>query len=65
MKVVLIYPGEFSTSDIEGEEFKLLQKYHMPLGILYVGQVLLDEGYKVILYDHNITGSSIKSILDW
>jgi len=65
MKVVLIYPGEFSTSDIEGEEFKLLQKYHMPLGILYVGQVLLDEGHKVILYDHNITGSSIKSILDW
>ncbi len=65
MKVVLIYPGEFSTSDTEGEEFKLLQKYHMPLGILYVGQVLLDDGHKVLLYDHNVTGSSISSIIDW
>ncbi|NVM52294.1 MAG: radical SAM protein [Candidatus Helarchaeota archaeon] len=65
MKVVLIYPGEYSKSDTGEEEFKLLQNYHMPLGILYLGQVLKDSGHKVFLYDHNITGVPIKSILAW
>lgn len=65
MKVVLFYPGEISTSDVEGEEFKVLQNYHMPLGILYIGQVLKDNGHKIIIYDHNVTGAPIQSILTW
>ena len=65
MKVVLIYPGEISSSDEGEEEFKLLQNYHMPLGILYVGQVLKENGHEVILYDHNVTGASIETILNW
>ncbi len=65
MKVVLIYPGEISISDGEGEEFKLLQNYHMPLGILYIGQVLKENGHEVTLYDHNVTGASIDTIVTW
>ncbi|MDD1779092.1 MAG: B12-binding domain-containing radical SAM protein, partial [Candidatus Helarchaeota archaeon] len=63
MKVVLIYAAESRKADSEENEFKVLQSYHMPLGILYIGQVLKDNGHKVILYDHNITGAPIKSII--
>lgn len=65
MKVVLIYPAELRKSDLEENEFKILQRYHMPLGILYIGQVLKVHGHQVLLYDHNVTGAPIKTIVAW
>ena len=65
MNVVLIYPGVMLTPGEVEKEYKNVPTINLPLGILYLGQVLKDNGHKVILYDHYVSRKSIKEVVDW
>jgi len=65
MKIIIIYSGPILTSETTEKELKIVQDYQMPLGVLYLGQILKDNGHNVILFDHNITGMSINSVVNW
>jgi len=65
MKIIIIYSGPILTSESTEKELKVVQDYQMPIGVLYLGQALTDNGHKVILFDHNITGMSIDSVINW
>jgi radical SAM superfamily enzyme YgiQ (UPF0313 family) len=65
MKIMLIHPGAILTPSGMQIEYKKVPTNHLPLGILYLGQVLKDDGHKVILYDHYISQKPIKDVIDW
>ncbi|NVM30173.1 MAG: radical SAM protein [Candidatus Helarchaeota archaeon] len=65
MKVVLIYPGVILKTPTIEKEYKDVPNFNLPLGILYLGQVLKDNGHDVTLYDHYVTGEPVESVVDW
>jgi anaerobic magnesium-protoporphyrin IX monomethyl ester cyclase len=65
MKIVLIYPGVILTANEMEREYKKVPTINLPLGILYLGQILKDNGHKVLLYDHYVSQKPIKEVLDW
>ncbi|MFX1297077.1 MAG: B12-binding domain-containing radical SAM protein [Promethearchaeota archaeon] len=65
MKVVLIYPGVFFSTPTFEKEYKDVPNFNIPLGILYLGQILKDNGHKVTLYDHYVSGAPVNSVINW
>ncbi|MHA1267167.1 MAG: B12-binding domain-containing radical SAM protein [Candidatus Helarchaeota archaeon] len=65
MKVLLIYPGVSRTPDSEERKFQEVPNYHLPLGILYLGQVLKDAGHEIVLFDHYVSNLSIDMVIEW
>lgn len=65
MKVVLIHPGVFMTSATEEKQSKAVPNINLPLGILYIGQMLKNNGHKVFLHDHYVSGKSIDKLVTW
>jgi len=65
MNIVLIYPGVILAPTEVEKEYKNVPTINLPLGILYLGQVLKDNGHNVLLYDHYVSRKPIKEVIDW
>ena len=62
---MLIHPGANITLGGMQIEYQRVPTNHLPLGILYLGQILKDNGHKVILYDHYVSQRPIKEVVEW
>ncbi|MFX0099879.1 MAG: B12-binding domain-containing radical SAM protein [Candidatus Hodarchaeota archaeon] len=65
MKVALIHPAIYNESPTAEKEIKVVPSVNMPLGILYLGQILKNNGHKINLYDHYVSGKSIDEMVAW
>ncbi|NVM30177.1 MAG: radical SAM protein [Candidatus Helarchaeota archaeon] len=65
MKVVVIYPGVGFSEDKSDEKPRVTPTIVIPLGILYIGQFLKDQGHKVNLFDHFVSDLSINEVVNW
>ncbi len=65
MKVILLYPGVIVAADMTEKKFKEVPNYHIPLGILYLGQVLKNAGHDITLFDHFISKLSVNEVVEW
>ncbi len=65
MRILLIYPGVIVSEEQIEREFSEVADYHLPLGILYLGQILKDNGHDVILFDHFISRMSVAKVANW
>ncbi|MHA1231064.1 MAG: B12-binding domain-containing radical SAM protein [Candidatus Helarchaeota archaeon] len=65
MKISLINPSP--TVEIENKNNKIVKRQtaYPPLGLLYLGEILSQEGHKIGIYDQDVTGASPVEILNW
>jgi len=65
LKISLINPSP--TVEIENKNNKIVKRQtaYPPLGLLYLGEILSQEGHKIGIYDQDVTGASPVEILNW
>jgi len=61
-RIVLINPAPFIENDIE---IKARQTSWPPLGLLYNGQILRQEGHEVKILDQDVSGYSSDEVMKW
>ena len=64
MDIILLNLAELFNEQGVNEDFLVKQTAAPPMGLLYVGQVLSDNGYSVKVYDQPVTGASNGKILN-
>ncbi|MFX1297080.1 MAG: B12-binding domain-containing radical SAM protein [Promethearchaeota archaeon] len=65
MKVILIYPGVGVSENKNEEKSRAVPTILMPLGLLYIGQFLKNNGHTVNLFDHFVSNLSVKELVNW
>lgn len=64
MKILLLHSGIHFTAGKKIKRNKIITEYTLPLGILYLGEILKND-YSVRLYDHAVVNISIEKLVKW
>nr|MDO8086628.1 hypothetical protein [Candidatus Sigynarchaeum springense] len=64
MDVLLLNLADMVGENLEEKEYNSNQTAMPPLGLLYLAQVLVDNGYVVKVYDQNVTGVKNEVLID-
>lgn len=65
MDVLLLNLNDYINEQGQEKKYLARQVWVPPLGLLYIGQVLVDNGYSVKVYDQNTSGATNSAILDY
>ncbi|MBD3229249.1 MAG: radical SAM protein [Candidatus Lokiarchaeota archaeon] len=65
MKILLVQVGTQYTRDGKIIDEPIIVEHSLPLGILYLGQVLEQENYEVEYFDHAVADISVDKLSKW
>lgn len=65
MKILLLHPGMHYLRDGLIKRNKIITEHTLPLGILYVGEMLKQENYDVHYFDHAVIDISVDDLVKW